>query len=85
MGYETWRHEAPNFDSVVWEYLVMDEAHVLKSLKSKTAASGALSVLNRVLYMPSHSYNGDYFVSVRSIRAQSKIALTGTPVQNGVS
>lgn len=58
--YQTLRIDIDKFQSMQFEYLILDEAHYIKNAKAQIT------------------------MAVRLIKAQKKVALTGTPVENSL-
>ncbi|TGZ74951.1 hypothetical protein CRM22_000655 [Opisthorchis felineus] len=59
-SYDVIRNDIQFFQSIFWNYVVLDEGHIIKSSKSKVTRA------------------------LKQLRAQHRLILTGTPIQNRV-
>ncbi|GAA56873.1 TATA-binding protein-associated factor 172 [Clonorchis sinensis] len=59
-SYDVVRNDIQFFQSIFWNYVVLDEGHIIKSSKSKVTRA------------------------LKKLRAQHRLILTGTPIQNRV-
>jgi TATA-binding protein-associated factor len=59
-SYETVRSEIEMFSSLVWNYCVLDEGHIIKNANTRTSQA------------------------VKRVRANHRLILSGTPIQNNV-
>jgi TATA-binding protein-associated factor len=59
-SYEVIRNDIEHFSERFWNYLVLDEGHLIKNAKAKTT------------------------LAIKSLKAQHRLILSGTPIQNSV-